>query len=181
MKEIERKIFGIDVERVKNDILVLGAQKTFEGLVKVHYMDSGDRRIHNKGDLLRVREFGGDYTEIVYKTNKRTEGGCKIYDEYTLKGEKFDETVRFFELLGFETTCTYEKRRTKFVLPDAEIVIDEYPRIEPFLEIEAKNAAMVDDLVKKLNLSEHESSCETINEFLKRKYPDISLNNLTFS
>lgn len=180
MKEIERKIFDINPREVAQKLLRFGAQKTFSGLVKVRYFDTPDSKIRGKGDLLRVRQFEGAHTEVVYKTNKRVEDGCKIYDEYTLKGESFEDTSKIFENLGFTACCSYEKKRTIFKMKEAEIVIDEYPRLPPFLEIEAADAKVIDEIVTQLGLQDNESSCETINELLKRKYPDTELNNLTF-
>jgi predicted adenylyl cyclase CyaB len=181
MLEIERKILDIDVKAVIEKLTQLGAEKTYEGLLHVRYFDTATGKIREQGDLLRVRQFEGRHVEIVYKTNKRIEDGCKFYDEYTFEGKDFDDAIDFFKHLGYSVTCSYEKKRTIFEVEDAEIVIDEYPKISPFLEIEAKDTKTIDDLVARLELENNESSCETINELLKRKYPDIELNNLTFS
>ncbi|MFC1655464.1 class IV adenylate cyclase [Patescibacteria group bacterium] len=180
MKEIERKIFDINPQEVAQKLLDLGAEKTFSGLVKVRYFDTVDSKIRNQGDLLRVRQFEGAHVEVVYKTNKQIEDGCKIYDEYTLKGESFEDATKLFENLGFAVCCTYEKTRTIFKLENAEVVIDEYPKMDPFVEVEAGDAKTIDEIVSRLGLTENESSCETINELIKRKYPDLDLNNLTF-
>lgn len=179
MQEIEIKILGIDVDEISNKLIELGAHREFEGLIKVKYFDN-DSQIRDRGDLLRVREFERSHTEVTYKTNKRNEGGYKIYDEYELVSPEFEEACKFFESLGYETSCYYEKRRTVFSLEKAEIVIDEYPKIPPFMEIEASDQKIIEDLVKKLGLEENEKSSHTINGLLKEKYPDIELNNLTF-
>ena len=59
-------------------------------------------------------------------------------------------------------------------------MIDEYPKIPPFIEIEAEDKQTIEELIKKLKLTENERSSETINGLLKQKYPDVDLNNLTF-
>ncbi len=180
MKEIERKIFDIDPQEVTRKLLDLGAKKTFSGLVRVRYLDTVDAKIRNRGDLLRVRQFEDAHTEVVYKTNKRIEEGCKIYDEYTLKSESFEDATELFENLGFAVCCTYEKNRTIFKLKNAEVVIDRYPKMDPFIEIEAGDAKTIDEILNRLGLTENESSYETINELIKRKYSDLDLNNLIF-
>jgi adenylate cyclase class 2 len=179
MQEIEIKILGINVEDVSKKLIDIGAHKEFSGLIKTKYFDK-DSEIRDRGDLLRVREFEGSHTEATYKTNKRKEDGFKIYDEYELASPEFNEACKFFESLGFETSCYFEKRRTVFSLKQAEIVIDEYPKISPFLEIEAPDQKIINDLIEKLDLRENEKSSHTINRLLKEKYPDIQLNNLTF-
>lgn len=179
MQEIEIKILGIDSQEISKKLVDLRAHKEFSGLIKTKYFDK-DGEIRNKGDLLRVREFEGSHTEATYKTNKRIENDYKIYDEFELASPEFDEACSFFESLGFEASCYFEKRRTVFSLPEAEIVIDEYPQIPPFIEIEAPDPKTIEDLIVKLGLEENEKSSHTINGLLKEKYPDIQLNNLTF-
>jgi len=179
MQEIEIKILGINVEDISKKLLDLGAHKEFSGLIKTKYFDK-DSKIRDRGDLLRVREFEGSHTEVTYKTNKRKEGDFKIYDEFELASPEFEEACGFFESLGFEESCYFEKRRSIFALEQAEIVIDEYPKIDPFLEIEAPDQNTIEQLIKKLELTENEKSNHTINGLLKEKYPDIKLNNLTF-
>jgi adenylate cyclase class 2 len=87
---------------------------------------------------------------------------------------------KFFEKLGYICTCYYEKKRTEFNLKNLKVEMDEYPKIKPFIEIEASSAKQIDALVKELGLEKNESTSETINEVIKRKYPKLSLNNLTF-
>lgn len=180
MKELEKKILEIDKKEVEKSLKKMGAAKTFEGVLKVCYLDTDDNRIRKSGDLLRLRQFGDEYTEIVYKTNKRIEKGCKVYDEYTFKGKNFEDALEFFKKLKLKTTCEYEKKRTTYYYQDSEIVIDEYPKIPAFLEIESESPDQIDNIVKYLDLNEYEMSCETINELLKRKYPEVRLENLKF-
>ncbi len=179
MQEIEIKILGIDPQEISQKLIDIGAHKEFSGLIKTKYYDK-NHTIRDNGDLLRVREFEGSHTEVTYKTNKRTEDDYKIYDEFELASPEFDEACSFFEALGYSQSCYFEKRRTVFSLPEAEIVIDEYPQIAPFIEIEAPDPKIIEDLIEKLKLEENEKSNQTINGLLKEKYPDIQLNNLTF-
>jgi adenylate cyclase class 2 len=180
MEEIEVKILGIDVKETEAKLNKLGAKQTFKGFLRVKYFDTVDGEIRSRGDLLRVRQFGDEYTEVCYKTNKRIKDGYKIFDEYTLKSDNFDEACKFFEGLGYIVSCFYEKKRTVFKFEDSEIVIDEYPKIPPFVEIEAKESSKIEEIIQALGLSENERSFETINGLLRLKYPQISLNNLTF-
>ena len=180
MKEIERKIFDISPKAVKARLLKMGAKIIFNGVMKVKYFDTKKGDIRKKHELLRIRQVGDKKVEICFKCNKRVKDGCKIYDECEFNASDFEEVARFFEKLGYICTCYYEKKRTEFVLKDIKVEMDEYPRLKPFIEVEASSAKKIDDLVKKLGLEKNEKSSETINEVLKRKYPKISLNNLIF-
>lgn len=180
MKEIEVKILGINPDDIKAKLTELKAEKDFEGLLKVRYFDTPDGEVRKREELLRVREYEGKGVEVCYKSNKRIEDGYKVYDEQHLQADNFDEVTRMFEELGFIVTTYYEKKRTVFKLDGAEIVIDEYPKIPPFMEIEAENKELIEELIEKLELQDKERSSHTINGLLKEKYPDIELNNLTF-
>lgn len=180
MKEVEVKLLEISPSWVEEKLLSLGAEKVFEGLVKVKYFDKENGEIREKGDLLRVRQFGDNKTEVCYKTNKRVEDGYKVCDEYHLSGASFEEAVKLFENLGYKATCSYEKRRTTFNLNDLEIVIDQYPQIPPFVEIEGIDTDAIERLIKDLDLTENERSSKAIGGLLNEKYPDITLDGLTF-
>jgi len=180
MKEIERKIFDIIPKAITSKLLKMGAKVVFKGLVRVKYFDTKKGEIRKKHELLRVRKMGDKKVEICFKCNRKVKDGCKIYDECEFYSSDFDEVSKFFEKLGYLCTCYYEKKRTEFLLKDIKVEMDEYPRIKAFIEIEATDVKKINDLVKKLGLEKNESSSETINEVLKRKYPKISLNNLTF-
>lgn len=180
MKEVEVKLLGIDPASITQKLLSLGAEKKFDGLLKVNYFDKEDGQIREKGDLLRVRQFGDERTEVCYKTNKRVEDGFKVCDEYHLSGASFEDAVKLFENLGYKVTCSYEKRRTTFVRGDLEIVIDEYPQITPFIEIEGVDTDAIEKLIVDLGLTENERSSHAINGLIKEKYPDIELDGLKF-
>jgi adenylate cyclase class 2 len=185
MKEVEVKILEIDPATLEKTLLKLGAKKTFSGLVNVRYFDKNGE-IKKKKDVLRVRQFGADKdgkpekVEVCYKTNKHVENGYKVCDEYHLDGRDFDESVGFFENLGFEITCSYEKKRTVFKYKNLEVVIDEYPQIPPFIEIEGEDEVAIEKLIFDLGVAENERSSKSIGGLLKEKYPHVQLDGLTF-
>ena len=189
MKEVEVKILEIDPAAIEKSLLKLGAEKKFSGLVKVRYFDKNGE-IKKKKDVLRVRQFGEEKSdqlekvEVCYKTNKHTENGYKVCDEYHLAGHNFDESVGFFEHLGFEITCSYEKKRTVFKYKNLEVVIDEYPQIPPFMEIEGADETADEGAIEKfisaLGLEGKERSSKSIGVLLKEKYPHVQLDGLIF-
>ena len=180
MKEVEVKLLDVNPSSVEQRLVDLGAEKKFSGLLKVNYFDKESGEIREKGDLLRVRQFGDERTEVCYKTNKRVEDGFKVCDEYHLSGGSFEEAVNLFENLGYRVTCAYEKRRTTFIHGDLEIVIDEYPEIPPFVEIEGTDTDAIEKLIIDLDLGDRERSSRAIGGLLEEKYPDIELNGLKF-
>lgn len=189
MKEIEKKILGIDKEQLLANIKQLKPvpKKLFEGLVRIKYFDFSDHRIHKKRDLLRLRDFKEKrkkpYCEFVYKTFKCIKNGCKYYDEMEYKltyANAFKKSDAFLKELGLIQTVYYEKRRTNFSWGKIKFEIDEHPRIPVFLEIEGPSPAQINKAIKALKLEKNEQTADSISALLKRKYPKIKLNNLTF-
>ncbi|PIQ77683.1 hypothetical protein COV82_03315 [Candidatus Peregrinibacteria bacterium CG11_big_fil_rev_8_21_14_0_20_46_8] len=187
MQEIERKILGIDKDALVAKLLKLGAQKKFSGLVRTKYFDHKDGRIKKRNDLLRVREFiedgKGAYSEIVYKTFKGFEKGCKVVDETELKlpgAESFATICLLLEKLDFEQVKYFEKKREIYVYEKWKFEFDEYPKIPEFLEIEAQSIGDIDEAVKLLGLEEYEQTADAISRLLKRKYPKVELDGLVF-
>lgn len=200
MKEVERKILGIDKTQLIATIESLSkthnitVKKTFEGLVRINYFDFEDGRIRAKKDLLRVREFvpdvGESYVEIVYKTYGGVQDDCKIFDECEIglpqniakiTGKDVCETWKLFlEKLGLKRVVYYEKRRTHYDCGSFKCEIDEHPKIPVFVEIEAQSAAEIDRAVVLLKLGGLEQTPDTISEILARRYPHLTLSDLTF-
>ena len=72
------------------------------------------------------------------------------------------------EQLGFSFRNYQEKKRTRYILDNAEIDIDSWPLIPPYLEIEGESDEQIESLIKKLGLSDKEIvSCNTAEVYEK--------------
>ena len=188
MLEIELKILEINKKEVISRIKKLKPkpQKLFEGLVRVKYFDFPDKRIYRKKNLLRLRQFipkrKKSYIELVYKICKGVKNGCKYFDEieFTLPNGNFQKLSKFFKQLCLKQALYYEKKRTLYRYGKTKFEIDEHPRIPVFLEIEGPSPSAIKKAITWLGLGNNEQSSETIEELLKRKYPRVKLNKLTF-
>ncbi len=187
----------------------LKVKKTFEGLVRINYFDFDNGRIRAKKDLLRVREFVPmpqalpplkntivdahqtlTYTELVYKTYGGIKDGSKVFDECEIgipqslakmTGDTTAETLKLFlEKLGLKRVVYYEKKRTHYDCGSFKCEIDEHPKVEPFVEIEAQSAVEIDHAIEVLELKGFEQTPETISELLERKYKPLTLSDLIF-
>lgn len=189
MKEIERKILGINKHKLFSRIKTLKPRprKIFEGRVKIRYFDFPDGRIRKKRDLLRIRVISPKgakpFTELVYKKYLGVKKGCKYFDEleFPIPGsQNFEKLSILFARLGLKKTVEYEKKRTLYVQGKIHFEIDEHPKIPAFLEIEAPSPVHIEKAIRRLGLQNHEQTSETISELLRRKYPKFKLNDLRF-
>jgi len=172
MKEIERKILSINPEEIIKHLKKIGAQNTFDGLIKTTYFDYPDSRFKKQDELLRVRLLDDLRVEIVFKTDKKIIQNSKIYTEkeFKIDPNEHDNILDFFTSIGLVKTLQFDKTRTSFTLTQENIKfeIDQYKNLEPLLEIEAPSPELIDEMITTLGLTNHEQTSESINELAER-------------
>ncbi len=100
-----------------------------------------------KGGWLRVRDEGDKITMSL-----KIVDGDKIENqkEICLKIDNFNEGVKFLEAIGAKQKAYQESRRELWTLNDVEITLDEWPYLEPYVEIEGKSETEVKNISEKL-------------------------------
>jgi len=100
-----------------------------------------------KGGWLRVRDEGDKITMSLKIVN-----GDKIenQEEIQLTVDKFKNAVDLLESIGCEKKAFQESKRELWELGDVEVTIDEWPFLEPFVEIEGKSEEEVRAVAEKL-------------------------------
>ncbi|MCP2259240.1 adenylate cyclase, class 2 [Streptoalloteichus tenebrarius] len=129
--EHEAKILDIDPDAMERLILDKGGQKLGERFMRryVYDLTPGDQskwiRLRDTGDevTLTVKEIASDAIDGTHET------------EVTVSD--FDATNALLGVLGFTAKSYQETKRTSFLLDGAQVEIDTWPRIPPYLEIEA--------------------------------------------
>lgn len=89
----------------------------------------------------------------------------------------------FLSALGYEPKSYLEKYRTTFQIgPDVTVVIDEYPRVPPYAEVEGPSQERVREVVRLLGFTEADTASMPVSEYLKRSgLSDDEAQNLRFS
>jgi adenylate cyclase, class 2 len=129
--EYEARVLEIDPEHIKQKILACGGQAVRESLMR-RYVYSIDKRDLNR--FIRLRDTGFEVT-LTYKEIKHD--GIDGTEETELVVDDFDKTDEFLSRLGYQEKWYQENYRSSFQLADARLEIDRWPRIPPYLEIEA--------------------------------------------
>src|SRR3989339_392082 len=88
------------------------------------------------GGWVRVRDEGDRIT-----MSFKVVSGDKLHDqkEINLKIDNFEEAQKFLIGIGCEQVSYQEKKRELWKLDGTEITIDEWPFLEPFVEVEGKS------------------------------------------
>lgn len=148
-QEIEAKFLNIDLDSTRSKLTGLGATLQQEmKLVRRTVMDYPDRRLKKEGAWIRVREEVDGSIEMMLKKVASDELGQTF--EQPVKVSDYNAAIKFLLSLGFEVKNEEESKRELWHFQDMEIMLDEWPWVNPFIEIEGPTEAGVKDLASKL-------------------------------
>ena len=83
--------------------------------------------------------------------------------------------------MGIVNRNYQEKIRYSFVYKTAEIELDEWPLLEPYMEIECDNEKVIEEIIESLNLHNKEIVSLNTEQLYKRKGIDIlKISDLSF-
>lgn len=129
--EHEAKILNIDPSAAEQLILDKGGQKLGERFMRRYVYDiaPGDQ-----SKWIRLRDTGDEITLTVKQITSDAIDGTH---EIEVSVDDFAGTNALLGVLGFTAKSYQETKRTSFILDGAQVEIDSWPRIPPYLEIEA--------------------------------------------
>lgn len=144
--EIEAKFIDVDVDATRELLARVGAvcvqpmRLMRRALVETPEMAAIDA-------FLRLRDEG-DKVTLTYKQHLKS--GIEAAREIETTVGDFDATKALLEASGMKFHTYQESRRETWKLGEAEVVIDEWPWMPPYIEIEGRSEAMVRQAAKTL-------------------------------
>jgi len=156
--EVRKKLKNVGAKLVKKELLQ--KRETFH-LPESHVMKSA---------WLRVRDEGGRITMTL-----KTVDGDKIENqkEIELKVDDFESATLLLQSIGCRKKSYQETKREIWELDGVEIMIDEWPYLEPFVEIEGTSEADVMSVSEKLGFDYEKAKFCCVSTLYEEKY-DIS-------
>ncbi|MES2931167.1 MAG: CYTH domain-containing protein [Patescibacteria group bacterium] len=177
MNEYEVKLTGLDKASVR------------EVLARTGTLENAEHVQHNLAyHLPPGREIEGGWLRI------RNENGCiamslkiiasdRIEDqfEYRLVASSMEEARGFLELMGATQKAEQEKKREIWRVDDCEVVIDEWPFLEAYLEVEGPSEASVKAVTEKLGFDYASARVCSASRLYTEKYgvPEKTVNDET--
>ncbi len=122
---------------------------------------------YSKDKFARVRDEGDKIT-LSFKSFE----GERIEDqkEICLKIDNFDNAVELLEQIGCKRKSYQESKRELWKLDGVEIMIDEWPFLEPLVEVEGKSEEMVKKVSEKLGFDYSEALFCPVTKLYQMKY-----------
>ncbi len=151
-KEHEIKVLDVDIEKLKEKLDKIGAQKVYEDERTIIVLDTPERTFLNKQDkLIRVTDEGNIKVSMHVNQSKP-----EIKEGIKFKTSRLKETMDFFHQLGLNPISIVRANRISYEMGKIDFDIDKFPTIPAFLEIDIEfledEGYKLDDLLRKLGL-----------------------------
>jgi adenylate cyclase class 2 len=165
--EYEAKFTNIDKDEIRRRLSKAGAE-----LIRPEYLQKripfhlpAERR--SKDTWLRVRDEGDKIT-----LSLKTIDGDKIEDqkEICLVVSSFEDAVELLKAIGCEPKSYQETKRELWKLDDVDVTIDEWPFLEPFVEVEGPSENAVKNASEKLGFRYEDAVFGPVAKLYGKKY-----------
>lgn len=169
--EIEVKILDIDVAEIESRLRKIDIRKLFDRvLTRTLIFDHPNLRLRALGKVLRLRQVGDKvFLSIRQGNQNRSTSPFQKVTESEIKLDDFYQAFSLFEGLGFQAFRYQEKKRTGYSYPGGvSIEINEFPKIPPYLEIEADSEEKIKDFLSKINYTMSDTTKISATEVLKK-------------
>ena len=173
--EYEAKFADINKNEIRGRLEKGGATLTKPETLQrrtVFYFPTGHEL---NGAWLRVRDEGDKITMSIKVA------GTAIEDqkEIMLTVDSYDHAASFLRYLGCKERGQAETKREWWELDGVEVTIDEWPFLEPFVEIEGQSEAVVRQVSERLGFDWSRAVFGSTHLLTMKKYgiPETALNN----
>lgn len=175
--EYEAKFTKIDKTKIRTQLKKIGAKllrpEFFQKRVAFHLPKKTVKR-----GYLRVRDEGNKITISLKYVN-----GKKIEDqkETQVIVDNFESAVSLLKSIGCQSKAYQETKRELWNLDGVDITLDEWPFLEPFVEIEGKSEESVKMVSQKLGFDYKKAVFGAVDTLYNQKYgtPKDIINNHT--
>jgi adenylate cyclase, class 2 len=175
--EFEAKFTKIDKAKVRLQLKKVGAKLLRSEFFQKRVAFNLPKRSVKKG-YLRVRDEGDKITISLKYVN-----GKKIDDqkETQLVVDNFENAVSLLKLMGCKPKAFQETKRELWSLDGVDITLDEWPFLEPFVEIEGESEEVVKSVSEKLGFDYKKAVFGAVDTLYNQKYgtPKDIINNHT--
>lgn len=176
--EIEVKFVDVDIEDVRKRLKDAGAH--LEYAMRDMRRALIEEEHHAAGNMfIRIRDEGDKTTLTLKKKTKSLEESTidSTYEIETTVGD-FDIAIELFKVAGWHYTTYQESRRETWQLGEVEVVIDEWPWINPYIEIEGETEEAVRSAAATLGFDWDTSMFGSVDVIYNRDYPNMTVRDV---
>lgn len=165
--EYEATFTKVDKAKMRVKLKELGAKLMREEFLQKRTVFNPPKSNPIEGGWIRVRDEGDKVTMSLKIVNgakiEDQKESCVIVDSYT-------EAELFLKTIGCEWCAYQETKRELWVLDDAEVTIDTWPFLEPFVEVESTSEKKVKAVSEKLGFEWSKAKFCSVDTLYNEKY-----------
>ena len=167
--EYEAKFLNIEIDTMRQKLQEVGAvlEKPMRLMRRVT-IDTDD--LKKKDAFVRVRDEGDRVTMTYKQFDSLSIDGAK---EYEIVVGDFDEAVALLAAAGLPHGSFQESKRETWKFDTVEIMIDEWPWLKPYVEIESNSEAEVRDFFLLLGFKWSQAVFGDVMAAYRAQYPHL--------
>lgn len=167
--EIEVKFLDLDHDMIRGRLIALGAklEQPMRLMKRVVVHTPG---MTDKNAFLRIRDEGYRATVTYKQFDDDSIDGAK---EYEVVISDFESAVSIFTESGLAYDTYQESRRENWLIDGVEVMLDEWPWLRPYIEIEGKSETAVRQVAQILGLDWSDAMFGGVANIYKHQYPHI--------
>lgn len=169
--EIEVKFVRIDIDDARQRLAQAGA--TLEQPMRLMRRSLCDTVHHDRWKFLRVRDEGHKVTLTFKKFDGSKELAIDSAQEIEVEVSDFQKTIDLLSATGLEFRSFQESKRETWRLGEVEIVLDIWPWLDPYMEIEGPTEAQLQEVAEQLSLSWSDALFGDVMVAYRAQYPHL--------
>lgn len=167
--EFEAKFLNIDFDSLRNVLAKFGAECTQPmRLMRRAIIETPDLKKDNA--FVRLRDEGDKVTLTYKRFEALSVDGAQ---EHEIVVSDFREALALLSAAGLSHRSLQESKRETWALDGAEIVLDEWPWLNPYIEIEADSEQQVRETAEKLGFDWNDAVFGDVMAAYRAQYPHI--------
>lgn len=174
-REVEVKVLNVDQKKLRKNLKKMGAKRVFSPTLfqEIYWESPAEERVYSS---FRLRSEGKK--SFLTLKLKKEDREFEIRDEFEVEVADFQMIAKILQLAGLKIFRRREKLREEYLVGNIKVEIDEYPRMMPYMEIEATSKLAVRNFLEELGFPLRYSTKRTATEIIR----DAGLNpdNLLF-
>lgn len=169
--EIEAKFLNVDFDTVRAQLTALGAElEQPMRLMRRALSQTTDIAKGGRDAFIRLRDEGDKVTLTYKEFIEQSLTGAR---EHEVVVSDFDTTLEILKEAGLPMDTFHESKRETWRHGNVEVVLDEWPWLYPYIEIESDEEQAVHDMAEKLGFSWDDAVFGSVDAAYKVQYPHM--------
>jgi len=171
--EIEAKFLHIDHDAIRIKLTAAGGICTSPmRLMRRAIIDYPDRRLQigHPNSYIRVRDEGDKITLTYKQFSSLSIDGAR---EIEVIVSSFEDTISVFTSVGLTVVSFQESKRETWQLDGSEVMLDQWPWLDSYIEVEATAEKEIQSVVAKLGLVWSEAVFGDVMVAYRAQYPHL--------